>query len=121
MVKKAFAVGGPGGLALALLFLLACSNTVSSVIGSATLYCNVKTSAGEASCLIQKDVATAEQSTLQNECTSNGGTSASSCPTTGLVGCCTQPEENFTLETCYYAGTASQLKTECSGTWTTTQ
>ena len=47
-----------------------------------------------------------------SECTSSMGTAAASCPTTGLVGCC-----SGTLKSCYYAPlTASDAMQACSAT-----
>jgi hypothetical protein len=47
-----------------------------------------------------------------SECTSSMGTAAASCPTAGLVGCC-----SGTLKSCYYAPlTASDAMQACSAT-----
>ena len=108
------------GIALATLALLACSNPIGDIVGSVTVYCASTTAAGVTACVISRDLPSSEQSSVQNECTNNGGQIASACPTTGLVGCCTQTEAEVSVESCYYSGTASELKSQCgSGTWST--
>lgn len=54
------------------------------------------------------------------QCTNLKGTQVASCPTTGLVGCCTIAQ--VTTETCYYKGQAANLQSTCTsngGTWAT--
>ena len=101
-----------------------CASAVAAIDGSVTVYCAVHTGSTETSCVTTSNVPTSEEGTAQNECTGNGGTLASSCPTSGVVGCCTQTETsvaaNVTAQTCFYEGSASALKSQCgSGTWTT--
>lgn len=61
--------------------------------------------------------------TFEAQCMAEQGQSGASCPTAGLVGCCTVG----TLETCEYQGlglSAQQLQMICtqqSGAWSTTQ
>ena len=63
-----------------------------------------------------------EQATLDQNCTGQGGTPGTACPSANLVGCC-----NFggATETCYYDNDPSQAleASNCSaagGTWQTT-
>jgi hypothetical protein len=102
----------------------ACSSAVSAIVGSITVYCNVASGGTEASCVASRNFPSSEQSTLQSDCTKNGGTVVNACPTSGVVGCCTQSETvaaaTVEVETCSYTGSASALKSQCSGTWSTT-
>ena len=112
-------------LALLLPLLLpACSSAVSAIVGSVTVVCSVKSGATQTSCVTSRNFPSSEQSTLENDCTKNGGTLVSSCPTSGVIGCCTQSDSavgtTVEIETCSYSGTASALKAQCSGTWSTT-
>jgi hypothetical protein len=109
-------------LVLGLSLAPGCAAAVQAVDGSVTVYCAVHTGSTETSCITTTNVPTSEEGTAENECTGNGGAIAGSCPSSGIIGCCTQTEStiaaNVTAETCFCAGTASTLKGECSGTWT---
>jgi uncharacterized lipoprotein NlpE involved in copper resistance len=113
-----------GALAtLTLMLLVGCTNALEQIDGSTTVDCSVKEpDGGLLSCVINTNVLTSEETTVQNECTGNKGTLVGSCPTSGLVGCCTETNAGVTSEACYYAGVESELKSNCgSGTWTTSQ
>jgi len=59
--------------------------------------------------------------TLTKDCTNGGGKIVTSCPTAGLVGCCTTKLPGMVNEVCHYGGTASQQEANCfPGTWATT-
>jgi hypothetical protein len=101
-----------------------CASAVGAIVGSVTVYCSVTTGGKESSCVASRNFPSSQQGTLESDCTKNGGTVALSCPTSGVVGCCTQNQSaagvTVEIETCSYAGTASALKAQCSGTWSTT-
>lgn len=100
-----------------------CASAISAVVGSVTVFCSVQQGGTQSSCVVSRNFPGNEQSTLEHDCTNQGGTVVSACPATGLVGCCTQYESaagaTVEIETCAYSGTASALKTQCSGTWST--
>ena len=77
--------------------------------------------AGAHMCTSYSNLSSTEQSDLQAACTAGGGTIASNCPASGLVGCCELTQDGVAQKECYFSGTASELKTVCSaegGTWT---
>jgi hypothetical protein len=105
-------------------FLFACSNAVTAVVGSVTVICSVHSGSTETSCVISREFPSSEQTTLENDCTGNGGTVVGACPSSGLVGCCTTNETvaavSVQVETCAYSGTATEVKSQCSGVFSTT-
>ena len=70
-----------------------------------------------------------DSSMLASDCTTSASdaTVVSSCPTSGLVGCCTLEAGTITgilTEICYYMGTASMQESACTGDrndWSTTE
>jgi hypothetical protein len=109
-------------LALLALNLLGCTSVVGDIVGSITVTCSTTSDAGGGACVITKNAPSSEQSTIQNDCTNEGGKIVTACPTQGLVGCCTQSEVEVSVESCSYAGNAAELKSECgSGTWSTSE
>jgi hypothetical protein len=110
----------------ALLSLAACGSSTS---GSNSLFCS-QNMAGSESCVAYKGFTSDQQSTLNSECTSASGSVVSSCPSAGLLGCCTTSVSGYSVEECYYGGdsgvglSASQEESSCtmgSGTWSTGQ
>ena len=78
------------GLLALLAVLPGCSSAVGAIVGSVTVFCSVSSAGTQTSCVASRNFPSSEQSTLQNDCTKNGGTVVSACPTSGIVGCCTQ-------------------------------
>jgi hypothetical protein len=59
---------------------------------------------------------------LVSDCAAANGKIVTTCPTAGLLGCCTTKLPGQLNEVCHYGGTASNLEANCSpGTWSTTQ
>ncbi len=89
----------------------------------ATVICVSKNAKG--SCQITRNFPSSSQQSLTNQCTNGGGTVASACPTTGLLGCCTSSfsgGDTYVSESCYYTGDGAELKRSCgAGTWSATQ
>ncbi len=110
----------------ALLSLAACSSGTSGG-GSNSLVCSTNTG-GVESCVEYKGFTSDQQSSLNSSCT---GSVVSSCPTAGLLGCCTTTVSSYTVESCSYGSTdggfgltASDEESSCktiSGTWSTSQ
>jgi hypothetical protein len=88
----------------------------------AYVYCTNHDVAGDLQCygLAVGPVATAD--VQQMSCMTNyGGTVVASCPTAGLVGCCTQVPMDPEVEECHYSGDASTYMMTCgTGDWFTT-
>jgi hypothetical protein len=87
-------------------------------------FCSTMSGGAEQLCFVYKHLTAAQQSAASTACTQQHGTAVTSCPSAGLVGCCTETASGVTAESCNYAGTASDLMTACasaSGTWSTTQ
>jgi len=127
----------------AAMLVAACSNSSSPGTGTGSngLACST-TVAGATSCVIYKNLSSAQQTAVTDECTGSSSI-VSSCPTSSLIGCCTQTVGGIDEEECYYndttggsseagAGTgvdagsaASAYQTDCTqtsgNTWSTTQ
>jgi hypothetical protein len=106
------AIGGSSGGAS--------GGSTSSGGSASTLGCSVDLS-GEAYCYLYSNLTTAEDSTARQDCSSQGGSVVSSCPTDNLVGCCAVTASGVTAQACYYFGTASADQMACTtagGTWT---
>lgn len=93
--------------------------------GGGALFCTFSTG-GTQSCAGYSGLTGAERTAEETACKDESGTTASSCPSSGLVGCCTTKAsgsgQTFTTEACYYAGTAADLQSACTsanGTWST--
>ena len=125
MTTKASLLRRAGILALTLL-VGACSSAVGAIVGAETVTCSVSSGSTQTSCTVSRNIPNSDVATVQNECTNNHGTLVTACPTKGLVGCCTQTQSvagtTVSSETCTYAGTAAQVKSQCSsGTFSTTE
>jgi hypothetical protein len=68
-------------------------------------------------CAELKDLTPAGVTSANTNCPKSGGTVVSSCPVTGLLGCCKQAPvaTGDYLETCFYSGNAMDLQSECTG------
>jgi hypothetical protein len=111
-------------LVLSLVPLFACSSVVSDIDGSGTVTCSVRSGSTEASCVISRGVPSSAQGSVEDDCTKQGGTVVTECPTEGLAGCCSVPQSTdgvtVRIETCAYSGSARDFETRCGGTYTTT-
>lgn len=121
---------------LAALAAVGCSSSGSGSPGSTSsgVFCEL-TIATAQTCGGSTSYTASQQSQAKSACTQQGGTVVSSCPTSGLVGCCTaKVSGNISQETCTYlpggdAGSMvdagamqSSAKTGCEnqgGTWST--
>jgi hypothetical protein len=93
----------------------------SSSGGASSVYCSL-TVQGQTACIILLNVPSAQVSAEDQACTNQGGTTVSSCPSSGLVGCCTIVIGGLSTEQCVYFGTASDEQSSCTqtgGTWST--
>jgi hypothetical protein len=78
-----------------------------------------------ATCTGSLDTPQASVTGTEQSCTEGDGQLVDACPTAGLVGCCQTLSEPSPAETCYYAGQASDLASQCTSgepnyTWSTT-
>jgi hypothetical protein len=100
-----------------------CNSGVCGSTNTASIACIVDVS-GVQLCTAAKNPPEADKGQLDQACTSNGGTLATSCPTQNLVGCCTMKSSssnNLAVEACYY-DTSTDYQTACAndnGTWST--
>jgi hypothetical protein len=97
------------------------SSSGSSSGGTSSAYCSL-TVQGQTACIIFSNLTSAELSAADQSCTSQGGTTVSSCPSSGVVGCCTMVNSGISAEECLYFGTASADQSQCTqsgGTWST--
>jgi hypothetical protein len=99
----------------ALLSAAACSSSHSSSSADA-LYCSLQIS-GIEQCYGYAELAPAQKTAEMAACKAESGKIVDSCPS-GYVGCCTTTAAGYTLNAYYYIGTASELRSTCSGTWT---
>jgi hypothetical protein len=120
---------------LAAFAAVGCGSSSSNSPGSSSsgIFCSVSTGATTA-CSGTLNVPSADESTYKSDCTKGGGTIVDSCPTKGLIGCCTEKgSSNYSVVSCTYgvstdagmmdAGAMGNAeKTACQnggGTWST--
>jgi hypothetical protein len=96
-------------------FVSACSGS-SAGPGSTGFFCSTSV-VGQKECYGYSNLTAAQQSGEQEVCTDTGGMIVDSCPT-GYVGCCSTMTDGYTINECFYAGSAAGLKAACTGTWT---
>jgi hypothetical protein len=120
--KILFSFASLGALCIA----VGCSSSSTSSSGGgggggSGLYCSVPSSMV---CYGYKNLPSEDTQSETSACTAESGTIVSSCPSDGLVGCCSYTEATIDTEECYYmAGSASEDMSSCSalsGTFTTT-
>jgi hypothetical protein len=94
--------------------------TSPSDAGTESLSCTLSVD-GDEVCMQMLNVSAEEASAATQECVKENGTSATTCPSTGLVGCCaTTVGGSVATAECYYsASTAAQEQADCTGQWTT--
>lgn len=111
-------------LILSLVPILACSSVVGDLDGSSAVTCSVRPGSTQASCVISRDIPSSAQGSVENDCTNQGGTVVTECPTDGLAGCCSVPQSadgvTVRIETCAYSGSARDFESRCEGTYTLT-
>jgi hypothetical protein len=125
-------------LARAALFAILALPTVAGCSSSsgATEYCSLVTHPVEgmptATCEIDRNIPSSIRNSLMAACEEGAGTFVSSCPTEGLIGCCSVVAGAATVESCYFEGdagsapSASALEASCAagcpaGSWSTSQ
>ena len=76
-------------------------------------------------CTLYSNLNSAQQSSLDMECTSGlDGMVVSTCPSSGQVGCCLYTENGYSVDECYYNcenGSTMVFQNDCmsaNGTWT---
>jgi hypothetical protein len=102
-----------------------CSSSSSGGGGGSTppgVYCNTNLG-GVQTCYGYSNLNSDQTNAVTMECTSSlMGTVASSCPTSGQVGCCQSTVSGYTINECYYCGSASTYQMACTAqsgaTWT---
>lgn len=128
-------------LVAAFAFALACSGCSSSSSSggsSSAVFCSGVVNGATVACAGFKSLPASDQKTYKDQCTQQGQTIVSACPTANLVGCCTQKSANgASLESCVYGAdvmsdagstgdagsTADSQKQICEshgGAWSTT-
>jgi hypothetical protein len=105
-----------GATLLGLVILSVASCSSSSGGSSGTLYCSLSV-AGTTQCYGYSNLTPTEQSGEQTACTNMNGVVASACPG-GYIGCCSTETAGYAVNECFYAGSASELQSQCAGTWT---
>ncbi len=83
---------------------------------SASFYCATNI-AGAKQCYGYSNLTSEQETAERDACSSQQGSIVSSCPT-GFVGCCTSTTAGYTVDLCYYEGSAATYKAACSGKWT---
>jgi hypothetical protein len=94
-----------------------CGGSGSGSGSNSDFGCSLKV-VGQQYCYAYSKLASDSASSARSACSSQGGTVVNSCPTDGLVGCCSMAQSGMTFQSCYYFGTASTDEMACPGTWT---
>ncbi len=89
------------------------------------VFCYSPTAKAPPSCSGYLNVPPASLDGIQQGCTEGDGQLVNACPTASLVGCCQALSDTPPSETCYYAGTPSDLESQCTDgepnySWSTT-
>ncbi|MEO6952769.1 MAG: hypothetical protein ABI321_13260 [Polyangia bacterium] len=103
-------------------FMMACGGGSGGTSGGESTFC-VNSTGGEQTCNGYTNVDSAFKSAEDSSCKSVNGTVASSCPTSGLDGCCHVAANGVKSETCFYQNNAADEQSSCvsnGDTWTTT-